>query len=96
MSEIRIVATIIAKDNEVEFVKSATKSIVEPSNRDEGCLQYELHQDNANPNTFVFFEIWQDQQSLDKHNATQHLQDFIKKVEGKINLLDVKLISKIA
>ncbi|WP_273837698.1 putative quinol monooxygenase [Providencia rettgeri] len=96
MSEIRIVATIIAKDNEVEFVKSAAKSIVEPSNRDEGCLQYELHQDNANPNTFVFFEIWQDQQSLDKHNATQHLQDFIKKVEGKINLLDVKLISKIA
>ncbi|WP_374445310.1 putative quinol monooxygenase [Providencia sp.] len=96
MSEIRIVATIIAKDNEVEFVKSATKSIVEPSNRDEGCLQYELHQDNTNPNTFVFFEIWQDQQSLDKHNATQHLQDFIKKVEGKINLLDVKLISKIA
>ncbi|WP_273804407.1 putative quinol monooxygenase [Providencia rettgeri] len=96
MSEIRIVATIIAKDNEVEFVKSATKSIVEPSNRDEGCLQYELHQDNANPNTFVFFEIWQDQQSLDKHNETKHLQDFIKKVEGKINLLDVKLISKIA
>ncbi len=50
MPEIRIVATVIAKDNEVEFVKAATKSIVEPSNRDEGCLQYELHQDNANPN----------------------------------------------
>ncbi len=96
MSEIRIVATIIAKDNEVEFVKSAAKSIVEPSNRDEGCLQYELHQDNANPNTLIFFEIWQDQQSLDKHNETQHLQDFIKKVESKISLLDVKLISKIA
>lgn len=96
MSEIRIVATIIAKDNEVEFVKSATKSIVEPSNRDEGCLQYELHQDNANPNTFIFFEIWQDQQSLDKHNITPHLQDFLKKIEDKVDLLDVKLISKIA
>ncbi|MDB9565272.1 putative quinol monooxygenase [Providencia rettgeri] len=47
MPEIRIVATVIAKDNEVEFVKAATKSIVEPSNRDEGCLQYELHQDVA-------------------------------------------------
>ncbi|HEM8291611.1 putative quinol monooxygenase [Providencia vermicola] len=96
MSEIRIVATIIAKDNEVEFVKLATKSLVEPSNRDEGCLQYELHQDNANPNTFIFFEIWKDQQSLDKHNATQHLQDVIKRIEDKIDLLDVKLISKIA
>ncbi|MEQ5399958.1 putative quinol monooxygenase [Providencia rettgeri] len=96
MPEIRIVATVIAKDNEVEFVKAATKSIVEPSNRDEGCLQYELHQDNANPNIFIFFEIWKDQESLDKHNVTKHLQDFINKIEGKVDSLDVKLISKIA
>ncbi|MEX6246949.1 putative quinol monooxygenase [Providencia hangzhouensis] len=96
MPEIRIVATVIAKDNEVEFVKAATKSIVEPSNRDEGCLQYELHQDNANPNIFIFFEIWKDQESLDKHTVTKHLQDFIKKIEGKVDSLDVKLISKIA
>ncbi|MEX5905984.1 putative quinol monooxygenase [Providencia hangzhouensis] len=81
MPEIRIVATVIAKDNEVEFVKAATKSIVEPSNRDEGSLQYELHQDNANPNIFIFFEIWSYQESLDKHNVTKHLQDFIKKIE---------------
>lgn len=96
MSEIRIVATVIAKDNEVDFVKAATKSIVEPSKKDEGCLQYELHQDNANPNIFIFFEIWKDQKSLDKHNGTQHLKDFIEKIEDKIDSLDVKLISKIA
>lgn len=96
MSEIRIVATIIAKSNEVEFVKSATKSIVEPSNRDEGCIQYELHQDNNDLNTFVFFERWQDQESLDKHNQTPHLKEFIERIKDKIDLLDVKLMRKIA
>lgn len=96
MSEIRIVATIIAKSNEVEFVKSATKSIVEPSNRDEGCIQYELHQDNNDLNTFVFFERWRDQESLDKHNQTLHLKEFIERIKDKVDLLDVKLMRKIA
>lgn len=96
MSEIRIVATIIAKNQDIEFVKSAAKAIVEPSNHDEGCIQYELHQDNNNLNTFVFFEIWKNQASLDKHNITTHLKDFLEKIKDKVDLLDVKLISKIA
>lgn len=96
MSEIRIVATIIAKNQDIEFVKAAAKAIVEPSNRDEGCIQYELHQDNNNLNTFVFFEIWKNQASLDKHNVTTHLKDFLEKIKDKVDLLDVKLISKIA
>lgn len=96
MSEIRIVATVIAKNNELEFVKAAVKSIVEPSNRDEGCIQYELHQDHNDLNTFVFFERWRDQESLVKHNQTLHLKEFIERIKDKVDLLDVKLIRKIA
>lgn len=96
MSEIRIIATIVAKNNEIELVKAAAKYVIEPSNREEGCIQYELHQDNKHQNTFVFFEIWKNQESLDKHNLTPHLKDFLEKIKDKIELLDVKLISKIA
>lgn len=96
MSEIRVIATIISKDNEIDFVKSAAKSIVDESNRDEGCIQYELHQDNKEQNVFVFFEIWKNQESLDKHNETTHLKGFIEKIKDKVSLLDVKVMSKIA
>lgn len=96
MSEVRIIATVIAKENEVAYVRAAAESIVKSSYQEEGCLQYELHQLHDNSNTFVFFEVWQSQKAVDKHNNTLHFNEFISQVKDRVELLDVKLMSKIA
>ncbi|TOL43614.1 antibiotic biosynthesis monooxygenase, partial [Vibrio parahaemolyticus] len=36
MSEVRIIATVIAKENEVAYVRAAAESIVKSSHQEEG------------------------------------------------------------
>ena len=50
----------------------------------EGCISYDLHQDNENPNLFLFFENWESRELLEKHLKTKHIQAYIKATEGAI------------
>ncbi len=44
--------------------------------RDEGggCLRFDVYQDNADPNTFYFHEVYRDQAALDAHRTMPHFQ----------------------
>lgn len=96
MNNIRLIATIVAKENHENEVVSACKAMVKPSYKDEGCIQYEFHKDTTQPRTFIFFEIWKDQNAIDKHNETEHMKAFVENLKDKIELLDIKFIEKLA
>lgn len=96
MNNIRLIATIVAKENHENEVLSACKAMIEPSHKDEGCIQYEFHKDTTQPRTFIFFEIWKDQNAIDKHNETEHMKAFVENLKDKIELLDIKFIEKLA
>ncbi|MCK9782880.1 MULTISPECIES: putative quinol monooxygenase [Enterobacterales] len=96
MNNIRLIATIVAKENHENEVLSACKAMIKPSHKDEGCIQYELHKDTTQPRTFIFFEIWKDQNAIDKHNETEHMKAFVENLKDKIELLDIKFIEKLA
>ena len=67
MKKLTIVANIIAKKGQVELVKSELIKLIEPTRLEEGCIDYELHQDNENPAHFVFLENWTSRELLQKH-----------------------------
>jgi len=92
MSEIRVVATMVAKPESLAEVEIALLRVVAPSRQDPGCVSYVLHQDMAEPTRFVFIETWASQQALDQHNQTAHLQQLIKQVKPLLSVLDVKLL----
>jgi quinol monooxygenase YgiN len=81
---IYITAVIKAKQAYQEQVKAVLDNMVKQTRKEIGCLQYDLHQDISDPNTFIFYEIWQDKQVLDAHNQQPYIQEF-----GSI--IDVKL-----
>lgn len=56
MTTLTIVANIIAKSNSVELVKAELLKLIDVTRAEEGCINYELHQDNENPAHFVFYE----------------------------------------
>lgn len=56
MTALTIVANIIAKPNSVELVKAELLKLIDVTRAEEGCINYELHQDNENPAHFVFYE----------------------------------------
>ena len=54
--------------------------LIQASRKEEGCLSYQLYEAVTDENNFVMVETWGNQQAIELHNATSHLQNFAKKV----------------
>ena len=96
MENVVIVATIKIKE---EFVSEVYKELLTlhrlTHEKDAGCLQYDLHQDSKDKNTYVFIETWESQDFLDQHEKKDHFVSFVSKVEKKIEGLDISKLKKI-
>lgn len=90
--EVVVIAIIEAKDSAVELVKQAAETLIPKSRADEGCKQYKLHQALDNPASFTFYEIWESQASLDKHNEAAHLKEFIQAIEEHCSNIEIKVM----
>ena len=80
-----VVATIKAKPEHAEQIKSELLKLTAASQTDQGCIQYTLHQDNANPNGFIFYEIWENNEALQQHVQSSHFQHYVKVSEGMVD-----------
>ena len=47
--------------------------LVAPTRAEEGCIKYDLHQDESNSNLFVFFEIWSSKAQHAAHDESTHV-----------------------
>lgn len=54
-----ILAKITAVVGQEDLVKRELTKLVAPARAENGCLQYDLHQDNDDPTVFVFYENWE-------------------------------------
>ena len=84
MPKLTIVAQITAAPDRVEFVKAELEKLVDPTRSEEGCLQYDLHQDNENPAHFLFYENWESRERWRVHMNARHLQDYQAATEGAV------------
>lgn len=83
-SPLTIVARIEVEKDHVDFVKSELKKLIEPTLAEEGCIQYDLHQDHEESAVFLFFENWESRELWQKHMEADHLKTFSEVTEGKI------------
>ncbi|MCE1199056.1 MAG: antibiotic biosynthesis monooxygenase [Marinilabiliales bacterium] len=77
-----IVARITVKPEAVEQFLDYTQPIIAGSNQEEGCLVYKLYREVADPASFVFYEVYVNQEAIDFHNATPHFTTFIENISG--------------
>jgi len=96
MSNLTIVANIIAENDHVELVRLELTKLIEPTRKEEGCIQYDLHQDNQNPAHFVFFEKWTSKQHLEAHLKNNHIAQYAQAVEGAIAQFTLNEMTHIA
>src|SRR3712207_5745201 len=52
-------------------------SFAERSRAEPGCLQSWIHRDAADPDQFVFYEMWDSQQDLTRHLEQPYMRDFL-------------------
>lgn len=91
MSELTVVAKVIAKKESIESVKSELLKLIEPTRKEAGCRGYNLHQDNEDPAVFIFYETWDNPACLESHMNTEHFRNYVAAVG---NLLAEKVVHK--
>ncbi|MEL7370188.1 MAG: putative quinol monooxygenase [Myxococcota bacterium] len=96
MSNLTIVAHIHANPDQVERVAAELKKLIDITRAEEGCLQYDLHQDNEKPEHFMFYENWTSRELWQKHMNAPHLQAYLKATEGAVAAFDLYEMTKTA
>lgn len=91
MSNLIVVATIVANPGQQDVVRAALEQVVPPSRAEAGCRRYELHVDNADAARFVMLEEWTGAEALALHEATPHFQALVGAVGGKAEIRVDKL-----
>ena len=75
-----VVAQIKAKPGQETQVRQELLSLVAPSRRDAGCLNYDLHEGLNTPGLFMFHENWASKTHLDEHLKKSDLQAVLARV----------------
>ncbi len=84
MSQLTITATIITKAENRDLVLESLLSLIPPTLAEEGCLNYDLHEDHTDPNRFFFYENWVTREHWLKHNASAHIAAHKKRTDGAV------------
>lgn len=82
--QLTIVAKIFAKEEKRDLVKSELLKLISITRAEKGCVNYDLHQDNKNPNIFLFYENWESRELWQQHMANSHLADYMKATDGAV------------
>ncbi|WP_145266652.1 putative quinol monooxygenase [Calycomorphotria hydatis] len=96
MPKLTIIADITAKSDQVELVKTELIKLIETTRAEEGCVQYDLHQDNENPAHFLFFELWESRDLWQAHMAAPHLAEFKAATEGAVEDIVIHEMTQVA
>ena len=95
MSKLVVVAKVVAKKEFLSQVKSSLLNLIVPTRKEDGCIDYTLHQDNDDPSVFVFYETWENPDCLENHLQTDHYKAHAKAVHGKIEDKEVFKLTRI-
>ncbi len=66
------------------MVKSELLKLIAITRAEEGCINYDLHQDNENPNLFLFHENWENRELWQQHMNNSHLAEYMKATDGAV------------
>ncbi len=77
---ITVTASFQAKPGKQEALKQALLSLVGPTHKEAGCINYDLHQQLEDRNKFLFHENWTSRAHLDEHLKNTHVQSVLPRM----------------
>jgi len=79
--KIVLIARLKVKADKFKEAKAAALALVEPSRKEAGCINYDIHQSIEDETVFFWHETWVNKAALDQHFATSFFGEFFKIVE---------------
>jgi quinol monooxygenase YgiN len=77
-TQVTLVPFFSVKKGEIESVRDAHLSMVEPTRAEPGCLDYDLYQSLDEPSVMFFYENWTDAEALHQHMNTPNFYRFVR------------------
>jgi quinol monooxygenase YgiN len=62
-----VIARMHAKPGKEQELRTALEALIEPTSREKGYVNYDLHQGVEDPGWFFFYENWESADDLDAH-----------------------------
>lgn len=79
---IKVIAQFFIKEENLVQALELGIKLVKETRMESGCLNYNLLQDESNPNHLIFIEEWVSGEALDIHFKTSHFTEIIPKLEA--------------
>lgn len=79
---IQVIAQFHFQPERLDEVQALWTEMVETTRQEEGCLQYDLMQADADPCFYIVLEKWASQTALDAHSASAHFTRIVPKLSG--------------
>ncbi|WJF91253.1 putative quinol monooxygenase [Paraburkholderia bonniea] len=95
MTEIAVVAILVAKPGTEAQLRQALEGIVAPTRKEPGVVQYDLHYDLREPRRFVFFERWESEAALAAHGQSAHIAAYRQASAEWIEQTEMRVLAKI-
>lgn len=95
MPNLVVIAKITAVEGQSEPAKAALLELVEPTKKEEGCIQYDFHQDLNNPHLFYAYEIWESMAHLQAHGKSEHIKAMQAKTKDSIVSSELSFLNRI-
>lgn len=96
MAHFTIVANIVAHPDKIDLVHAELKKLIDITRAEEGCVQYDLHQNNDNPAHFMFYENWESRALWQTHMSAPHLAEYGAATDGAIESFTLYEMTKTA
>lgn len=74
---IKVVAKNYIKEDKIEEAVEHIKKLVEITVKEEGCIKYELYQDEKDKSILTMIEEWESKEALDKHMSSEHFKSIV-------------------
>lgn len=85
MPRLTVIANVHARPGQADLVKAELEKLVPLTRAEEGCINYDLHQDNSDPAHFVLYENWESREVWEVHKGGAHLRQYMEATSGKID-----------
>lgn len=85
MAKISLIAKLTAAEGKVDDVKAALATLIEAADEEAGLLIYGASQAKDDPRSFVFFELYENEEALGVHGKGEGMAAAMKALGGLLD-----------
>ena len=81
---ISVVATCFVKEDKIELFLKLSKELVMETQKEPGCIEYNLYSNEKAPREFTYIEKWESKENLDAHMISKHFKRIGLQMSGTL------------